>query len=478
MTRMPSTSQRTPPLVRGRGSHVPNVLKQASVCALLLTGVGGSSAGGIGNTGGLLNSVDGLPSALPSPRGHSGLCTCPSRPFFEAPPITVGVEQEFNGIAMREAKSLLTSRLGFVEAVQPSWLGWLGHADVAGKGAAFAHWRAVHDPTLSGLRSFELVSPPLTYAQVSDIADATRILVAHGATTDAMGALHVHVNHTSLTPANVAQLAMVVDRQQSMLMRLSRTSPRQAQYFCRPWEPGFVASLRAFPPQHKAAIFDAMLAHMPQQGPALTYASDAARYHLLNLQYLATGQTIEFRQYDATQSPSRVRAFVDLSLALTVAARDTDLGCLTQQPWQPPQNTARWDDAALFLDTIGLYGPALAASRDVLLQHVMQPPRPFEFAAYERLHMGIDLGLALAASWSLFGSGGGPRWLDPHIAVQGLAAAWRVATPSAESLGWTTYEKTHAMRELTTFLLPGMQAAYAALQLASGLKRVVRRCLA
>ena len=466
MSRIASTSQ-----------NWPQVFKQASVYGLLVSGVGAGRLADSGSHGRAINAVRGAPPVLSPPSGQGGWCTCPSRPCIDAPPVTIGVEQEFNGIDVTGAKTLLTPRLGFVEAVRPSWLGWFGHADVVGKGAAFAHWRAVHDPTLSGWRSFELVSPPLDYARVAEVADATRILVAHGATTDAMGALHVHVNHSSLTPAHVTQLVSVVDRQQAMLLRLSRTSPRQAQYFCRPWEPGFVASLGIFPPKDKAAVFDAMLAHMPHAGPALTYASDAPRYHLLNLQYLVTGETIEFRQFDATQSPTRVQAFIDLSLALTVAARDTDLGCMTQSPWQASNDAARLDAAALFLDTIGLYGPALATSRDVLLQHVAQAPRTFEFAEHEHLRSGADLGLALGAGWALWGYGTLPDWLEPHVAAQGLAAVSRVGALYAESLGLTTYEQTHAMRAFTAFLLPGIQAAYIALQVARGLKRAIWPCL-
>lgn len=200
-------------------------------------------------------------------------------------------------------------------------------------------WKATHDGSIQSPNgeSAEIVTPPLTYADMEKLQDVVRALRTAGATINASCGLHVHVDGASLSPADIARLARLVYRQEEFIAKgLGVLAARRSQW-CKALSADFAERLASRRPQTREEIgrlwYDTPRGDF--SGRAATHR-DYSRYSGLNLHSLFFRGTVEFRWFNSTLHAGEVRAFVVLCLALVaeskharaVAARDTSM-----TPW-------------------------------------------------------------------------------------------------------------------------------------------------
>lgn len=199
-------------------------------------------------------------------------------------------------------------------------------------------WRAKHDGSIGHVKNAEVITPPLRYteANLKALQDGTRLLRRAGARALPTCGLHVHVDATDLTPAQVvsavewwyAAQAVVVNS--ALCIRPDR--------------------LNRYTRQLDLACLQRVECH--------DFGYD--RYRTLNTTNYAPGRTqkctLEFRVFDGTLHAGFVRAAVSFCVGLVANATATaNLRGPRNRPTPYPQNRAGMDAV---LDFAGVYRDA------------------------------------------------------------------------------------------------------------------------
>jgi hypothetical protein len=171
-----------------------------------------------------------------------------------------------------------------------------------------AGWNAQSDASIScpvGYVGIEFVSPKLQgedgLRQIEQVCDWLNSI---GAKVNNSTGLHVHVGVDSLDAAGLARLISLVSYYEKALYASTGTTSRETGSFCRS-----IKAKYAEVQQKKTADYRVLN----------NIASDHCdRYHILNLHPLASGQrqAVEFRVFAGTTSSLKIKAAVQICLAL------------------------------------------------------------------------------------------------------------------------------------------------------------------
>jgi len=198
-------------------------------------------------------------------------------------------------------------------------LGWtVGAYHRGAEMAGFPGWKLMSDcsvhvryPLVPG----EVVSPILRGAE--GLAEAARMiakLVEIGARVNRSTGFHVHVGFTG-SAQQLRRLICFVAYHEKALYATTGTRSREHNHFCSSIKAAFrsLAELRS--------LSDIANRHQ-------------SRYHVLNLQNLATGarQTVEFRVFAGTLNATKIAAYIQLCLGIVQKACDTS----APLPWDAP----------------------------------------------------------------------------------------------------------------------------------------------
>ena len=164
-------------------------------------------------------------------------------------------------------------------------------------------WTAKSDSSIRpsrGRQGCEFVSPKLKGADgIRSVVDAVRQLNTHGARVNDSTGLHVHIGWTGDAPA-LARLVTLVANHEKAIFASTGTKKRERSHYCQP---------------------------IQQYGSAATAAGASRnyRYHVLNLNNLATGlrPTVEFRAFAGTLNITKILGAIRLCIALVERAMTT-----------------------------------------------------------------------------------------------------------------------------------------------------------
>lgn len=259
---------------------------------------------------------------------------------------TVGLNREAVALAIQSA--LPGSRMG-VESVTEA---------VSGR-----TWKVVPDGSLNGYTNGEIVSPILGYADLDVLQNIVRAVRAAGATVDESCGIHVHVDGARFDARSVVNLVKLVHRHEALLQHVLGVSERRAARYCRPVNPEFIARIERSRP---TTLADVNAAWYGQSNPRPT-RYDSSRYHGLNLNSLFFRGTIEFRYFSGTLHAGKVKAFVQLALALAARALTSKAAVGKAKPFNA--NTARYA-SRIFLKLLGLTGAEFKTARHHFTAHL------------------------------------------------------------------------------------------------------------
>lgn len=281
---------------------------------------------------------------------------------------TFGVEIETYGLGIERAARVVAEVLGGTTAVVGGYYGTV--AAVAPDGR---RWLAMSDGSILGSGGAEVVTPILRGAEdLETLQRVVRALRAAGARSDAehQCGIHVHVYMGDADPAAVGRLARTVAKLDGFIRRAAGVTPSRGAAWACPLDvptrqSGHVADLPALA---RARTWDALgLAWYGSRG-ALSAAIagnhyDGSRYHGLNLHSLwyRSRRTVEFRYFDGSMHAGRIKAYVQLCLAIAAKAVTTTAASAK------PAKTATYLDAIHAVQSLGLVGEEYATLRHHLL---------------------------------------------------------------------------------------------------------------
>jgi hypothetical protein len=226
--------------------------------------------------------------------------------------LTYGVEIEVNGLSVQRGATVLR------EVVDGGPLFACDHHGQATRAADGRVWKSVHDGSVDGC---EIVTPVLRAADKADmetLQKVVRALRAAGATVSSQTGIHVHVGAEPMggivAIARLARLGTVVE---PCLVKGLDVDGLRLSRFCKPMDRTLAAKLRGVETEDQMATAWYGTADNRYERTDHYHGS---RYRGINLHSYWSHATAEFRWFNGSVHAGKVRAYVELSLALAVKA--------------------------------------------------------------------------------------------------------------------------------------------------------------
>ena len=184
-------------------------------------------------------------------------------------------------------------------------------------------WKSMRDGSLPCNGGAEVVSPILVYSDLDTVQAVVRAVRACGAQVDESCGIHVHVGAESLTAQNTINLASLMHYYQDLLFTSLAVLPRREQY-CKKLGKTLCERLRRAPASERATIAkDSRGLSRAWYGRVENYPThyDGSRYQALNLHAVWTKGTVEFRLFNSTLHAGKVKAYIQLCLAMVARCK-------------------------------------------------------------------------------------------------------------------------------------------------------------
>lgn len=231
-------------------------------------------------------------------------------------------------------------------------------------------WKFVYDGSISARSNeekCELNSPPFFdgLADIEFLQEAVRALRRQGAEVNASCGIHIHIGvgeHNATTLRNLVN--MVASKENLLTESLQILDNRRG--YCRNTAPKFIETVNREKPKDMDALAEIWY---PTNGSHETDIETCkrehynnTRYHLLNLHSVFRNGTIEFRAFNSTLHAGKVKAYIQLCLAMSFTALKSRSCSPRQTVTDNPKYTFR-----VWLLHLGLIGDEFATARKHLL---------------------------------------------------------------------------------------------------------------
>lgn len=234
-------------------------------------------------------------------------------------------------------------------------------------------WKFVRDSSISGERrsdggyisdsdcQVELVSPICKYEDIETIQELLRKLRGGGAFVNGSCGVHIHVDAAPFDAPHLRNLVNIVAGKEDLLFRALRVDEIRERDFCKKIDSYFLAELN----RKKPKTLDALKSiwYRGRDGSGEHYHS--SRYHCLNLHSVFQKGTVEFRAFNGEMHAGKIRAYIQLCLAMTAQALN--------QRYATQHKTETNNDKYSFrvwLLRLGMIGDEFKTARHHLLKHL------------------------------------------------------------------------------------------------------------
>lgn len=206
----------------------------------------------------------------------------------------------------------------------------------------------------------ELVSPICRYADVETIQALVQVLRQNSAVVNDSCGIHIHLNAAPHTPKSLLNIVNIVAAKEDLLYKALQVADTRKEY-CEKTNARFLEEVN----RHKPATLEQMkqIWYGGQDGSHNHYSP--TRYRCLNLHSVFSKGTIEFRLFNSTLDPDRVKSYIQLCLAISHQA-------LTQKSasYTRTQSTNEKYTFRTWLLRLGLIGDEFKTARKCLLEHL------------------------------------------------------------------------------------------------------------
>jgi len=277
--------------------------------------------------------------------------------------LTFGIEIETTGRGRRRVAQAIRSIVG-------------GHIEHAGgcydtyevRAADGRVWKAMSDSSVNGYhtgRMAEVVSPVLRYSDLETLQEVVRAIRKAGARVDSSCGIHIHIGADAFTTKALTNLLKIAYKQEDILYAALDIENRQGWAAKIGTRTAACATL--MDKVNRNRIRDIESLREAWYGYRNMHPShyDSSRYHGINLHNVFFRGTVEFRWFAATLHAGKVKAYIQLVLALACKAINArSASGKAKRAYNP--TTAKYD-WRVFLLGLGLKGEHFATARKHLL---------------------------------------------------------------------------------------------------------------
>jgi hypothetical protein len=222
-------------------------------------------------------------------------------------------------------------------------------------------WTVVADASIP--TGFELVTPPIFYADLYTLQELFRRLRRAGARRSAVAGLHVHVDANDYAAQQIRSLVNIYASHAQLILLSFNVQPARRVLFAQSVEPfARIAESRSVNTREELQDLWYEVADAEMEGVT---RYNSSRYTELNLNSYFYRGTIEFRTFNATNHSGRLRAAILLALALADAAK-TYPNVYPLRPLQPANEADAFTQARALFQSLGLDSPEFRRTRGYL----------------------------------------------------------------------------------------------------------------
>lgn len=275
---------------------------------------------------------------------------------------TFGIEIEFNGISRERAAQVLAAHLGTQVIFRGGTYDTREVPDRQGR-----VWKIVSDASIEATdpnERCEFVSPICRWEDIELVQELVRKLRTAGAKPHDSCGIHVHVGRGEHTAKTLRNLVNMVNAKEDMLTQALGISAARRGQWCKPVDQSFLERLNHRKPKDDDGFaklwYDETTTARLEARKSTHY--DQSRYHLLNLHSVFQKGTVEFRAFNSTLHAGKVKAYIQLCMAISDAALKSSYASPARPVTDNPKYAFR-----CWLLKLGFIGDEFATARQHLI---------------------------------------------------------------------------------------------------------------
>ena len=280
-----------------------------------------------------------------------------------------GIEIELTGLSCLRAAQVMAEYFGTPVSHDGGYYGIYSVLDGQSR-----RWKVMSDGSITtekkeGRRiipadstySMELVSPICKYEDIETIQEIVRKLRAAGAIANASCGIHVHVDASHHNANTLRNITNIMASKEDLIYKALQVNVARERSYCKKVEQSFLEELNRKKPKTLEDV--SRIWYNGNDGRHEHYHN--SRYHCLNLHSVFQKGTIEFRLFNGTTHAGKIKAYIQLCLAISHQA-------LTQRcaSRAKTQSTNEKYTFRTWLLRLGLIGDEFKTARLHLLEHL------------------------------------------------------------------------------------------------------------
>lgn len=276
-----------------------------------------------------------------------------------------GVEIEMTGISRQRAAQVLSEHFGTPVSSDGGYYGVYSVLDGQSR-----RWKVMSDGSITvesrrggadNTYSVELVSPICGYEDIETIQEIVRKLRAAGAVANASCGIHVHVDASPHNANTLRNITNIMASKEDLIYKALQVNVARERQYCKKVEQSFLEELNRKKPKSLDQV--SRIWYNGNDGRHEHYHN--SRYHCLNLHSVFQKGTIEFRLFNGTTHAGKIKAYIQLCLAISHQALSQRCASRAKTQSTNEKYTFR-----TWLLRLGLIGDEFKTARLHLLKHL------------------------------------------------------------------------------------------------------------
>lgn len=278
-----------------------------------------------------------------------------------------GIEVEMTGITREDAAAVAAEYFG----TSSRYIGE-GYDSYAALDTQGRQWKFVSDASITPQRKngrrteaasdnykTEMVSPICRWEDIEKVQELVRKLKASGALSNKSCGIHVHIDASPFDANSLRNITNIMAAKEDLIYKALEVSVARQHRWCRPVEQRFLDDLN----RQKPNSLEQVKRIWYNGGDRSHSHYDDSRYHCLNLHSVFQKGTVEFRLFNGTLHAGKIKAYIQLSLAIGAQALNQRSASRTKTQTTNEKYTFR-----TWLLRLGLIGDEFKTAREHLLK--------------------------------------------------------------------------------------------------------------
>jgi len=280
-----------------------------------------------------------------------------------------GIEVEMTGLSRQRAAQVLSEYFGRPANFDGGYYGEYSVLDSQSR-----RWKVMSDGSITTERkegrrvvsadstySVELVSPICRYEDIETIQEIVRKLRGAGMLVNKSCGIHIHLDTSPHNANTLRNITNIMASKEDLIYKAMQVEVARERQYCKKVEQSFLEELNRKKPRTLDEV--SRIWYHGSDGRREHYHN--SRYHCLNLHSVFQKGTIEFRLFNSTTHAGKIKAYIQLCLA--ISAQALNQRCASRQK---THSTNEKYTFRTWLLRLGLIGDEFKTARLHLLEHL------------------------------------------------------------------------------------------------------------